>query len=108
MSAVSKKTTPPSAAARTNGSAASSSSTHCLLLLSPKLIMPRQIRDTRRPVEPRLTYSMNTPRSDPTSDAAHACGWYAAPGAASPPRQHRGTAGHARGGGVTAYGTPEE
>jgi hypothetical protein len=59
-SAVSKKITPPSAAARTRGSAASSSSTHCLLLLSPKLIMPRQIRDTRRPVEPRLTYSMNT------------------------------------------------
>src|SRR5690349_24867753 len=53
--------TPPSAAALTSGSAASSSSTHCLLLLSPKLIMPRQIRDTRRPVEPRLTYSMNTP-----------------------------------------------
>src|SRR5579859_6561964 len=24
--------------------------------------MPRQMRDTRRPVEPRLTYSMNTPR----------------------------------------------
>src|SRR5215467_2137356 len=61
MSAVSKKITPPSAAARTSGSASFSSSTHCLLLLSPKLIMPRQMRDTRRPVEPRLTYSMNTP-----------------------------------------------
>src|SRR5258708_40113110 len=61
MSAGAKKVTPPAAAARTSGWASSSLSTHCLLLLSPKLIMPRQIRETPRPVEPRLTYSMNTP-----------------------------------------------
>jgi hypothetical protein len=81
MSAVSKKITPPSAAARTRGSASSSSSTHCLLLLSPKLIMPRQIRDTRRPVEPRLTYSM-TPSlaDDPAPAAGHGADVMPAPG----------------------------
>src|SRR5580700_7610806 len=47
---------PPSTAALTIGSAASSSRTHGRSLSLPKLIMPRQMRDTRRPVEPRLTY----------------------------------------------------
>src|SRR5690348_16458920 len=47
--------------------------------------MPRQIRDTRRPVEPRLTYSMNTPLEAIRRQMLPlACGWYAAPGAASP------------------------
>jgi hypothetical protein len=56
VSAVSKNVTPPSTAARTIGSAAPSSSTHARSLSLPKLIMPRQMRDTRRPVAPRLTY----------------------------------------------------
>src|SRR5215470_16170220 len=47
---------PPSAAALTRGSAAASSSTHGRSLSLPKLIIPRQTRDTRRPVEPRFTY----------------------------------------------------
>src|SRR5689334_20796768 len=46
--------------------------------------MPRQIRDTRRPVEPRLTYSMTPLAKEPTSGTAHGCGCYGAPGAASP------------------------
>jgi len=36
------------------------SSTQGLSLALPKLIMPRQTRDTRRPVRPRFTYSMRT------------------------------------------------
>jgi hypothetical protein len=62
-SAVSKKVIPPSAAALTIGSAASSSSTHGRSLSLPKLIMPRQTRDTRRPVEPRFTYFTSRSRS---------------------------------------------
>src|ERR1035438_1696229 len=47
---------PPSTAARTIGSAASPPSTHGLSLWLPKLIMPRQMRETRRPVAPTFTY----------------------------------------------------
>jgi hypothetical protein len=60
-SAVSKKVTPASTARRTIGSAASSSSARGRTAGSPKLIMPRQIRDTFIPVEPKRTYSMPPP-----------------------------------------------
>ena len=55
MSAVSKKVTPPSTARRTIGSAAASSRTQSRSLPPlPKLIMPRQIRETRSPVAPSV------------------------------------------------------
>ena len=42
------------------GSAASSSSAQARSLSLPKLIIPRQMRDTRMPVLPRFTYSIDT------------------------------------------------
>ncbi len=51
---MSKKVMPPSTAARTMGSAWSSSSTQGRSLSFPKLIIPRQTRDTRRPVLPEI------------------------------------------------------
>src|SRR5437588_11404997 len=72
VSAVSKKFTPPSTAARTMVSAAFSSTTHGRSLSFPKPIMPRQTRDTRRPVAPSFTYLIDHPAvlqpfSDPAS-----------------------------------------
>src|SRR5205823_932310 len=52
---------PPSTAALTMGSAASSSSTHGLSLSFPKLIIPRQTLETRRPVLPRFAWRMPGP-----------------------------------------------
>src|ERR671937_1280202 len=49
---------PPSTARRTIGSAAASSSAHSRLSCLPKLIIPRHSRETRRPVSPRFTYSI--------------------------------------------------
>src|SRR3569623_1893696 len=49
--------TPPSTARRTIGSAAASSIAQRRPSCGPKLIIPRQTRDTRRPVAPRFTYS---------------------------------------------------
>src|SRR5271154_1860750 len=69
VSAVSKKVIPPSTAACTIGSAASSSSTHRRSLSLPKLIMPRHTRDTRRPVAPRFTYSMDSSLLVPVFDS---------------------------------------
>ncbi len=58
MSAVSKKLMPSSSACRMNGSDASSSSTQSRQPGSPYDMQPRQIRETLRPVEPRLTWSI--------------------------------------------------
>src|SRR5262245_46859475 len=63
MSAVSKKVTPESTALRTIGSAASSRSAQARSVGSPKLIIPRQIRDTFRPVCPNRAYCMSYLRS---------------------------------------------
>src|SRR5512132_1689026 len=52
--------TPPSTARSTIGSAAASSSAHSRLSCSPKLIIPRHTRETRRPVSPRFTYSISS------------------------------------------------
>src|SRR5262245_57837895 len=49
---------PPSIARRTICSASASPSAHWRSSAGPKLIIPRHTRDTRRPVRPRLTYSM--------------------------------------------------
>src|SRR5918996_678781 len=49
---------PPSTARLTIGSASASSSAHSRLSCLPKLIIPRQTRETRRPVSPRFTYSI--------------------------------------------------
>ena len=57
MSAVSKKLMPASSARRTKGRLASSVSTHGRQSADPKVIAPRQRRETRRPVRPRLTWS---------------------------------------------------
>ena len=56
MSAVSKKLMPASTARRMNGRLASSASTHGRQTVEPKVIVPRQRREIRRPVRPRLTY----------------------------------------------------
>src|SRR5437016_2517409 len=58
ISAVSKKLIPASRARTKNGRAASSSSTHERHLLVPYVMVPRQMRETWRPVLPRLTYFM--------------------------------------------------
>ena len=58
MSAVSKKLIPASSARRMNGRLASSGSIQGRHAVDPKVIVPRQRRETRRPVRPRLTYSM--------------------------------------------------
>src|SRR6266567_7912002 len=77
MSAVSKKLTPTSTARRTIGSAASSRKIHGRDDGSPKLIMPRAIRETLRPDEPNRRYSMfHRPflqgcTATPASSAAH-------------------------------------
>src|SRR5688500_3914201 len=51
---------PASTAWRTIGSAASSPSAHTRLGPPPKLIIPRQIRDTFKPESPRRRYRMKT------------------------------------------------
>ena len=66
MSAVSKKLMPASSARRMNGRLASSGRIQGRQAVDPKVIVPRQRRETRRPVRPRLTYSMSClVRSDP-------------------------------------------
>src|SRR5512133_3030845 len=62
MSAVSKKLMPRSTACLTTGRDAASSSTHGRHCGEPYVIMPRQMRETFRPVEPRRAYSMFSPR----------------------------------------------
>src|SRR3954466_613061 len=59
---------PPSTARRTIGSASFSSSAHLRDALSPKLIMPRQIRETLRPVEPSRAYSIASSLARPTDE----------------------------------------
>src|SRR5215470_5066586 len=59
MSAVSKKLTPHSSARLTNGLLAASSRVHGCHSGDPYVIMPRQIRETFRPVEPSRTYSID-------------------------------------------------
>src|SRR5207253_9019806 len=59
MSAVSKKLTPASIALRKNGRASSSSSTHGRHFFHPYVIVPRQRRQTFKPVWPRLTHWMD-------------------------------------------------
>src|SRR5438876_2455796 len=51
---------PPSTARLTIGSAAASSSAHSRLSCLPKLNIPRQTRETRSPVRPRFTYSIES------------------------------------------------
>jgi hypothetical protein len=55
VSAVSKKVTPASTARFTIGSASRSPSCHSREVGSPKLIIPRPIRETFRPDEPKRT-----------------------------------------------------
>ena len=63
--AVSRKLMPASSACRMNGRLASSSSVHGWMPRpgSPKLMQPRQMRETSRPVRPRVTYSTCTSES---------------------------------------------
>src|SRR5580658_1672886 len=72
-SAVSKNVTPPSTAARTMGSVSSSLIDHGLSSLFPNAIMPRQIRETRRPDCPKLAYSTFDPLCShpPLAASAH-------------------------------------
>src|SRR2546426_3367483 len=58
MSAVSKKLMPASIAWRIRGRLCSSSRTHSRHFFEPYVIVPRQTRETLRPVEPRFTYSI--------------------------------------------------
>src|SRR5262245_52188024 len=51
---------PPSTARRTIGAASVSSSAHGRPSSLPKLIIPRHTRETRRPVAPRFTYSIDS------------------------------------------------
>ena len=56
MSAVSNRLMPSSNARRTMGRAAASSSTHGRQAGVPKVIMPSAMRETLRPLAPRLAY----------------------------------------------------
>lgn len=58
MLAVSKKLIPSSMARSTSSSPASSSNTHSRHSGVPKLIQPRQMRETSMPVSPSVVYSM--------------------------------------------------
>src|SRR6266508_1694079 len=66
-SAVSKNVTPCSTALRTIGSAVSSSTAHARIVLSPKLIMPMQIRETLTPAVPNRSYFNVRPPVSPGS-----------------------------------------
>ena len=55
MSAVSKKLMPTSSARSKNGRLSASGSTHSRQSVVPKVIAPKQIRETRRPVRPSVT-----------------------------------------------------
>src|SRR5262245_10226311 len=68
---------PASTAWRTIGSAAAPSRNHSRCAGSRYVIIPRQIRDTLRPVEPRRTCSMRAPSE---------YGWVAAQPATAGPR----------------------
>jgi hypothetical protein len=61
ISAVSKKLMPDSNARRKKGLLSSSSSTHSRHFFEPYVMVPRQIRETLSPVEPRFTYCMLPP-----------------------------------------------
>lgn len=58
MSAVSKKLIPSSRARFTNGRASFSSKTHARHLVEPYVIIPKQIRETCKPLLPSRTYGM--------------------------------------------------
>src|SRR4249920_2844366 len=58
MSAVSKKLMPSSSARWMNGRLASSSNTHGRHFDEPKVIAPRQMRETFKPLFPSRTYCM--------------------------------------------------
>src|SRR4051812_22716692 len=60
VSAVSKKLMPRSTACRNSGREAASSSIHGCHAVDPKVSVPRQMRDTSRPVAPSRTYCMRS------------------------------------------------